>query len=56
MQSKGTYQPTTDATIEQLEAGTKSWIRPWRGPASRPHARLFDRRSLKYALIISHAF
>ncbi|WP_234838314.1 ArdC-like ssDNA-binding domain-containing protein [Sinorhizobium medicae] len=25
------YQRITDAIIEQLEAGTKPWIRPWRG-------------------------
>jgi antirestriction protein ArdC len=32
MQSiKDTYQRITDAIIEQLEAGTKPWIRPWRG-------------------------
>lgn len=32
MQSiKDTYQRITDAIIEQLEAGTKAWIRPWRG-------------------------
>ncbi|NRQ18908.1 ArdC family protein [Ensifer sesbaniae] len=28
---KDTYQRITDAIIEQLEAGTKPWIRPWRG-------------------------
>ncbi|MEI2300533.1 ArdC family protein [Ensifer sp. MJa1] len=28
---KDTYQRITDAVIEQLEAGTKPWIRPWRG-------------------------
>ncbi|MDW9645852.1 DUF1738 domain-containing protein [Sinorhizobium meliloti] len=32
MQSiKDTYQRITDTIIEQLEAGTKPWIRPWRG-------------------------
>ncbi|MGI0526754.1 ArdC family protein [Rhizobium giardinii] len=32
MQSiKDTYQRITDSIIEQLEAGTKPWIRPWRG-------------------------
>ncbi|MGH0347415.1 ArdC family protein [Sinorhizobium meliloti] len=32
MQSiKDTYQRITDAIIEQFEAGTKPWIRPWRG-------------------------
>lgn len=32
MQSiKDTYQRITDAIIEQLEAGSKPWIRPWRG-------------------------
>ncbi len=28
---KDTYQRITDSIIEQLEAGTKPWIRPWRG-------------------------
>ena len=28
---KDTYQRITDTIIEQLEAGTKPWIRPWRG-------------------------
>ncbi|MBD9561058.1 ArdC family protein [Ensifer sp. ENS03] len=28
---KDTYQRITDAVIEQLEAGTKPWVRPWRG-------------------------
>ncbi|MBD9524427.1 DUF1738 domain-containing protein [Ensifer sp. ENS02] len=28
---KDTYQRITDAIIEQLEVGTKPWIRPWRG-------------------------
>ncbi|USJ28595.1 ArdC family protein [Ensifer adhaerens] len=28
---KDTYQRIADAVIEQLEAGTKPWIRPWRG-------------------------
>ncbi len=28
---KDTYQRIKDAVIEQLEAGTKPWIRPWRG-------------------------
>ncbi|WP_353646135.1 zincin-like metallopeptidase domain-containing protein [Mesorhizobium sp. WSM2239] len=32
MQSiKDTYQRITDTIVEQLEAGTKPWIRPWRG-------------------------
>ncbi|RWD51642.1 MAG: DUF1738 domain-containing protein [Mesorhizobium sp.] len=32
MQSiKDSYQRITDTIIEQLEAGTKPWIRPWRG-------------------------
>ncbi len=32
MQSiKDTYRRITDAIIEQLETGTKPWIRPWRG-------------------------
>lgn len=36
MQSiKDTYQRITDTIIEQLEAGTKPWIRPWRGNARR---------------------
>ncbi|WCJ66132.1 zincin-like metallopeptidase domain-containing protein (plasmid) [Agrobacterium tumefaciens] len=35
MQSKDTYQRITDAIIEQLEAGTKPWIRPWRGTVRR---------------------
>ncbi|WP_292191577.1 ArdC-like ssDNA-binding domain-containing protein, partial [Mesorhizobium sp.] len=31
MQSiKDTYQRITDTIVEQLEAGTKPWIRPWR--------------------------
>ncbi|TIW59711.1 MAG: DUF1738 domain-containing protein [Mesorhizobium sp.] len=37
MQSiKDTYQRITDTIVEQLEAGTKPWIRPWRGNARRP--------------------
>ncbi|WP_042779000.1 ArdC family protein [Sinorhizobium fredii] len=28
---KDTYQRITDTIVEQLEAGTKPWIRPWRG-------------------------
>lgn len=28
---KDTYQRITDAVVEQLEAGTKPWIRSWRG-------------------------
>ncbi|TGQ51550.1 DUF1738 domain-containing protein [Mesorhizobium sp. M1C.F.Ca.ET.193.01.1.1] len=36
MQSiKDTYQRITDTIVEQLEAGTKPWIRPWRGNARR---------------------
>jgi antirestriction protein ArdC len=36
MQSiKDTYQRITDTIIEQLEAGTKPWIRPWRGNTRR---------------------
>lgn len=36
MQSvKDTYQRITDTIIEQLEAGTKPWIRPWRGNSRR---------------------
>ncbi|RWB51060.1 zincin-like metallopeptidase domain-containing protein [Mesorhizobium sp.] len=36
MQSiKDTYQRITDIIVEQLEAGTKPWIRPWRGNARR---------------------
>ncbi|WP_114217108.1 zincin-like metallopeptidase domain-containing protein [Ochrobactrum sp. 3-3] len=36
MQSiKDTYQRITDTIVEQLEAGTKPWIRPWRGSARR---------------------
>ncbi|TIV14258.1 MAG: DUF1738 domain-containing protein [Mesorhizobium sp.] len=32
MQSiKDTYQRITDTIVEQLDAGTKPWIRPWRG-------------------------
>ena len=32
MQSiKDTYQRITDTIVEQLEAGTKPWVRPWRG-------------------------
>ncbi len=32
MQSiKDTYQRITDTIVEQLETGTKPWIRPWRG-------------------------
>lgn len=31
MQSKDTYLCITDAVIEQLKAGTKSLVRPWRG-------------------------
>lgn len=30
-----TYQRITDTIVEQLEAGTKPWIRPWRGNARR---------------------
>lgn len=30
---KDTYQRITDTIIEQLEEGTKPWIRPWRGNA-----------------------
>lgn len=26
-----TYQRITDLIIEQLEAGTKPWVQPWRG-------------------------
>lgn len=26
-----TYQHITNLIIEQLEAGTKPWVRPWRG-------------------------
>ncbi|WP_287209253.1 ArdC family protein, partial [Mesorhizobium sp.] len=32
---KDTYQRITDTIVEQLEAGTKPWIRPWRGNARR---------------------
>jgi antirestriction protein ArdC len=32
---KDTYQRITDMIIEQLEAGTKPWIRPWRGNTRR---------------------
>ncbi len=36
MQSvKDTYQRITDTIIQQLEAGTKPWIRPWRGNVRR---------------------
>ncbi|CUX72327.1 MULTISPECIES: ArdC family protein [Agrobacterium] len=35
MQSKDTYQRITDSIIAQLEAGTKPWIRPWRGTVAR---------------------
>jgi antirestriction protein ArdC len=36
MQSvKDPYQRITDTIITQLEAGTKPWIRPWRGSARR---------------------
>ena len=36
MQSvKDTYQRITDTIIQQLEAGTKPWIRPWRGSVRR---------------------
>lgn len=43
MQSiKDTYQRITDAIIEQLEAGTKPWIRPWRGNS---HGSLVPRRA-----------
>ncbi len=43
MQSiKDTYQRITDTIIEQLEAGTKPWIRPWRG---RSRGSLFWRRA-----------
>jgi hypothetical protein len=36
MQSiKDTYQRITDTIVEQLEAGTKPWIRPWRCNARR---------------------
>lgn len=36
MQSvKDTYQRITDTIIAQLEAGTKPWIRPWRGSVRR---------------------
>ncbi|CAN7752989.1 ArdC family protein [Mesorhizobium sp. LjNodule214] len=36
MQSiKDTYQRITDTIVEQLVAGTKPWIRPWRGNARR---------------------
>lgn len=36
MQSiKDNYQRITDTIVEQLEAGTKPWIRPWRGNARR---------------------
>ncbi|RWI67735.1 zincin-like metallopeptidase domain-containing protein [Mesorhizobium sp.] len=39
MQSiKDTYQRITDTIVEQLEAGTKPWIRPWRG--SVRHSRI----------------
>lgn len=34
---KDTYQRITDAVIEQLEAGTKPWIRPWRGNGRGSH-------------------
>ena len=29
--TKDTYQRITDTIVAQLEAGTKPWIRPWRG-------------------------
>ncbi|RWG57962.1 MAG: DUF1738 domain-containing protein [Mesorhizobium sp.] len=32
---KDTYQRITDTIIEQLESGTKPWIRPWRGNTRR---------------------
>jgi antirestriction protein ArdC len=36
MQSiKDTYQRITDTIVEQLEVGTKPWIRPWRGNTRR---------------------
>lgn len=36
MQSvKDTYQRITDTIIQQLEAGTKPWIRPWHGNVRR---------------------
>lgn len=36
MQSvKDTYQRITDTITQQLEAGTKPWIRPWRGNVRR---------------------
>ncbi|TIS62314.1 zincin-like metallopeptidase domain-containing protein [Mesorhizobium sp.] len=39
MQSlKDTYQRITDTIVEQLEAGAKPWIRPWRG--SVRHSRI----------------
>ncbi|RUX68570.1 DUF1738 domain-containing protein, partial [Mesorhizobium sp. M2A.F.Ca.ET.040.01.1.1] len=38
MQSiKDTYQRITDTIVEQLEAGTKPWIRPWRGSVRHSH-------------------
>lgn len=35
MSIKNTYRRITDTIVEQLEAGTKPWIRPWRGNARR---------------------
>ena len=43
MQSiKDTYQRITDTIVEQLEAGTKPWIRPWRGMSD---TRVIPRRA-----------
>lgn len=42
MQTNDTYQRITDAIIEQLEAGTKPWIRPWR---SNSRGSLIPRRA-----------